>query len=308
MATGNKSRRKTKQRHGLRNFLLVLLLLAALLAGAIFLYGRSLGIRSDWGEAARSFFHTAGRQVSNLLPGREKDPVALNPYTAADFYSDHGYLQCTASPVSCTGIDVSSHQGAIDWQAVAEAGVDFAIIRVGYRGYGTGAIEEDTMYYANMEGALAAGLDVGVYFYSQAISTQEARQEAQFVLDRLGGYEITYPVIFDWEQSSAEERTANVDDETLTNCAIAFCDNIEAFGYRAGCYFNQSFGYDRFDLRQLDDYCLWLAEYNTYPTFLYDVALWQYTSSGSVPGISTVVDLNLCFVDFSAQPASGSES
>ncbi len=130
---------------------------------------------------------------------------------------------------------------------MADAGIEFAIIRVGYRGYGTGTIEEDTSYYTNIEGALAAGLQVGVYFYSQAITTAEAREEAQFVLDHLGGYEITYPVIFDWEQSSEAERTASLDNTALTDCAIAFCDTIEARGYRAGCYFNQYFGYDRFD-------------------------------------------------------------
>ena len=298
MATGYYHKSKRKKRHGLRNFLLVLLILAALLAGAIYLYGRAMGIRSDWKEAAQAFFHTAGRQVSNLLPGKEEDPVTLNAYRETDFYEENGFLRCSASPVSRVGIDVSSHQGSIDWQAVANAGVEFAIIRVGYRGYGTGTLEEDPMYYANMEGALAAGLDVGVYFYSQAVSTQEAREEAQFVLDRLGGYTITYPVLFDWEQGADAARTDDVDNETLTRCAIAFCDNIETFGYRAGCYFNQSFGYDRFDLRQLDDYCFWLAEYNSYQSFLYDVALWQYSDSGNVPGIDTVVDLNLCFVDF----------
>ena len=105
-------------------------------------------------------------------------------------------------------------------------------------------------------------------------------------------------MIFDWEQSSEAERTASLDNTALTDCAIAFCDTIEALGYRAGCYFNQYFGYDRFDLRRLDDYCLWLAEYNSYPSFLYDVQLWQYSQSGHVPGIDTAVDLNLCLADF----------
>lgn len=304
MATGYYQ--KKNKRYGLQIFLLIILLLAALLAGAIFYYGRTVTPDATWKQTTASFFHTVSRQFGNLLPGVGKDPVDLSPYQAEDFYQENGFIHCSASPVSRVGIDVSAHQGSIDWQAVADAGVDFAIIRAGYRGYTTGALEEDPMYDANMEGALAAGLDVGVYFYSQAISTAEAREEAQFVLDRLGGYEITYPIIFDWEQGEAEERTDHVDNETLTDCAIAFCDSIEAQGYRAGCYFNQSFGYDRFDLRQLDDYCFWLAEYDDYQSFLYDVELWQYTNSGTVAGIDTIVDLNLCFVDFHA-PAESSE-
>lgn len=300
MAKGHYQQHRRKKRHGFRNFLLVLLLLAAMLTGAIYYYGKTVMPYAPWKETAEAFFHTVTQQLGNLLPGLGKDPVALSPYQEEDFYQQDGFIHCSQSPVSLVGVDVSSHQGVIDWQAVADAGVDFAIIRVGYRGYTTGGINEDERYYANMEGALAAGLDVGVYFYSQAISTQEAREEAQFVLDRLGGYEITYPIIFDWEQGDQEERTDNVDNETLTNCAIAFCDAIETYGYRAGCYFNQSFGYDRFDLRELEDYDFWLAEYNTHQSFLYDVELWQYTNMGTVPGIDATVDLNLCFVDYHA--------
>ena len=297
VAYRTRSRRRAR-RHPVRTALLVLVLLAGLLFAAVYAYSRATGLQGSWWERTTALFHTVAQQIANLAPGQEDDPVAKNPYDASDFYQDGGYVRCTASPVSRTGIDVSSHQGAIDWQAVADAGIEFAIIRVGYRGYGTGTIEEDTSYYTNIEGALAAGLQVGVYFYSQAITTAEAREEAQFVLNHLGGYEITYPVIFDWEQSSEAERTASLDNTALTDCAIAFCDTIEALGYRAGCYFNQYFGYDRFDLRRLDDYCLWLAEYNSYPSFLYNVQLWQYSQSGQVPGIDTAVDLNLCLVDF----------
>lgn len=293
----NQTRRRVKRHHRLRTFLLFLVILAVLLATTVFAYSRITGLQGSWLDMTRALFHTVSRQVSNAAIGAD-DPVSRNPYDASDFYQEGAFVRCTASPVSSTGIDVSSHQGQIDWQAVADAGIEFAMIRVGYRGYGSGELEEDTQYYANMEGALAAGLKVGVYFYSQAITTAEAREEAQFVLQRLGGYTITYPVMFDWEQSSEEERTALLDDETLTDCAVAFCDTIETMGYRAGCYFNQYFGYDRFDLRRLDDYSLWLAEYNSYPSFLYDIQLWQYSQSGTVSGIQTAVDLNLCLTDY----------
>ena len=297
MPYSSKTRRKPKRKHALRVIVIVLLLMAVGLFGAIFLYSRTAGPHTSFAQSTIAFFHMISQKVHQTFSA-EEDPIPLNPYQAADFYEENGFIHCSASDNAAIGIDVSAHQGEIDWQAVANAGVEFAMIRVGYRGYGTGEILEDPMYYTNIEGALNAGLDVGVYFYSQAISVEEAREEAQFVLDRLGGYHITYPVVFDWEQSSEQERTANMDNDTLTKCTIAFCDTMEAYGYQPGFYFNQYFGYQRFDLQQLQDYIFWLAEYNTHQSFLYQVHLWQYTDSGSVPGISTAVDLNLCYDDF----------
>lgn len=137
------------------------------------------------------------------------------------------------------GIDVSTYQGEIDWEQVALSGIDFAMIRLGLRGYTQGGIRMDSMFERNIDEALAAGLDVGVYFFSQAVSVQEAEEEADFVLGQLEGYTLTYPVVFDWESvSDASARTNHMDAEEVTRCAAAFCDKIAAAGYTPMIYVN----------------------------------------------------------------------
>lgn len=195
-----------------------------------------------------------------------------------------------------TGIDVSVYQGDIDWEAVAQSGVEFAIIRLGYRGYSQGAIQLDRNFEQNMRGALEAGLDVGVYFFSQATTVLEAEEEADFVLENLRGYPITFPVVFDWEFVTADQaRTHEMDGETLTDCALAFCELVATAGYTPMVYFNQDIGYLYYQLDELDQYPFWLAEYDSKPDFFYDFEIWQYTHTGTVPGIQGSVDLNLAF-------------
>ena len=171
------------------------------------------------------------------------------------------------------GIDVSVYQGEIDWQAVAGSGIDFAMIRVGYRGYSQGTLQMDERFQANMEGALEAGLDVGVYFFSQATTVAEAEEEADFVLEAIRSYPVRYPVVFDWEYITTGQARTMV-------------------------YFNQDMGYLVYDLKSLDSSLFWLAEYDSKPDFYYDFDMWQYTHTGTVPGIEGSVDLNLAFRDF----------
>lgn len=195
-----------------------------------------------------------------------------------------------------TGIDVSVYQGDIDWEAVAQSGVEFAIIRLGYRGYSQGAIQLDRNFEQNMWGALEAGLDVGVYFFSQATTVLEAEEEADFVLENLRGYPITFPVVFDWEFVTADQaRTHEMEGEALTDCALAFCELVATAGYTPMVYFNQDIGYFYYQLDELDQYPFWLAEYDSKPDFFYDFEIWQYTHTGTVPGIQGSVDLNLAF-------------
>ena len=194
------------------------------------------------------------------------------------------------------GIDVSTHQKDVDWKAVAADGVDFAILRLGHRGYSQGGLFLDQTFEQNLRGALDAGLDVGVYFFSQAVTPQEAEEEADYVLSTLGGQELSFPVAFDWETISGDEaRTDGLDGETMTRCAAAFCKRIQDAGYRPAVYFNRTQGYLRYDLRDLTDYDLWLAEYDAVPDFYYHFDLWQYSHTGRVNGIQGDVDLDLAF-------------
>lgn len=192
-----------------------------------------------------------------------------------------------------TGIDVSVYQGEIDWPSVAADGVEFAILRLGYRGYTEGGLFLDKSFEQNLQGALDAGLEVGIYFFSQAISPEEAEEEAEYILSALDGRTITYPVAFDWEPIAETARTDGLDGETLTRCAAAFCARIQEAGLRPAVYYNQSQGYFHYDLRELTDYDLWLAEYDTKPDFYYHFDLWQYSHTGRVAGIEGDVDLDL---------------
>lgn len=224
--------------------------------------------------------------------------MPLNPYDQEAFGLDEkGRITYTKDGRTAkTGIDVSTHQKEIDWTAVAADGIDFAILRLGHRGYTQGGLFLDETFEQNLKGALDAGLEVGVYFFSQAVTPDEARQEADYILSVLDGQELPFPVAFDWESiPGADARTDGLDGETLTRCAAAFCQRIENAGYRAAVYFNQTQGYLHYDLRELTDYDLWLAEYDAVPDFYYHFDLWQYSHTGRVDGIQGDVDLDLAF-------------
>ncbi len=217
-----------------------------------------------------------------------------NPYRAEDFVYENGFLTCTAAE-TVVGIDVSVHQGVIDWQQVAAAGVDFVMIRAAYRGYKYGQVNADANALANIQGARDAGLLVGVYIYSQAINVAEAVEEAEFLLQMLEGVELDLPITFDWERYSSDSRTANVSGRTVTDCAIAFCETVRAGEREAMIYFNTTQALEELSLPELTEYPFWLAQYDTTVMFPYRVDMWQYTSKGSVPGVNGNVDLNIGF-------------
>lgn len=227
---------------------------------------------------------------NHILPILEDVPA--NGYDEMLFHrDDSGYIRYLDAPL---GIDVSSYQGEIDWEQVADSGVAFAMIRLGLRGYTKGGIMEDAMFEQNIEGALAAGLNVGVYFFSQAVNEQEAEEEAAFVLERIEGYTVSYPVVFDWESvADTQARTNSVGSATLTRCADVFCDKIADAGYTPMIYFNMDQGYLAYRLDKLAGNAFWLAEYHESPGFYYGFDFWQYSHTGSVPGIDGAVDLDL---------------
>ncbi len=225
--------------------------------------------------------------------GEKEITLPRNTRVAEDFQTENGRI---SYPGAITGIDVSSHQKLIDWPSVQADGIDFAVIQLGYRGYTDGGIFVDNCYVQNLQGAREAGLQVGVYFFSQATSVDEAQEEAQFVLNTLDGTALDYPVFFDWEEVS-DGRTGGLATPSVTEYALAFCQAITAGGYDAGVYFNQSYGYSIFKLPELADYTFWLAEYNSVPSFGYEVQFWQYTGDGGVAGIDGRVDMNLYFIN-----------
>ena len=214
---------------------------------------------------------------------------------------DNGELQYVVNDKvkSHKGIDVSRYQNEINWQQVAQEGVEFAIIRIGYRGYGTGAIVLDEQAFKNIEGAKAAGIDVGVYFFSQAINEQEAIEEARFVIDNIEKYDIKYPIVFDTEEIlNDESRTKNLSVDELTDITIAFCEEVEKQGYTPAIYANLRWFALCLDMSRLDKYHKWYAYYDNSLYFPYKISMWQYSESGSINGIEGSVDMNISFEDW----------
>ncbi|MDY3791629.1 MAG: glycoside hydrolase family 25 protein [Oscillospiraceae bacterium] len=195
------------------------------------------------------------------------------------------------------GIDVSSYQQNIDWQAVKADGVEFAILRIGYRGYETGQLTEDKYFRRNLEGAKAAGIETGVYFFSQALTPEEALEEAKYVINLLAetGAELAFPVIFDWEFPTDEDpaRTDGMAGEIQTACCRAFCDRVKEAGFEPMYYSTINTAIFRYDIGELSDIPLWLADYNRTCNFTYDYKMWQYSCSGVVDGIEGLVDFNI---------------
>ena len=211
-------------------------------------------------------------------------------------YEDSNYT-------SKLGMDVSSHQGNIDWKKVKEAGVDFVIIRLGYRGYGeSGKILIDNYFEKHYQGAKAAGLEVGVYFFSQAINMDEVKEEAEFVFKNLQGKQISYPVVYDLEKIKDNvARTDNLTSEEITNMTLEFCRLVKEKGYTPSVYGNSKAFTTKMALEKLNEYSKWYAGYPEagnydYPLYPYEFDLWQYTETGTVPGVNTKVDINIQFI------------
>ncbi len=242
-------------------------------------------------EEPPATFQYGGRTLTAL------EGVPVQPYLRDGFsFDEEGRASYTwRKRSSKTGIDVSAHQKEIDWEAVAADGIEFAILRVGYRGYTEGGVHLDEYFEQNYAGARAAGLEVGAYFFSQAITPEEAAEEARFVLDALDGRPMDYPVAFDWENIAPgrDARTDGMDGDVLTECVLTYCGMIEEGGYEPMVYLYQDLGYMTYDLTRMTALTLWLAESGAAPDFYYRFGFWQYSSHGDVAGIEGRVDLDI---------------
>ena len=206
--------------------------------------------------------------------------------------------------VSIKGIDVSTYQGDIDWEKVAASGVKFVFIRLGYRGYESGLLVKDDRFEDNIRGALQNGIAVGVYFVTQAISVEEAVEEAQFVMENIRPYNVTWPIVLDIEDAaSATARTAELSQQARTDHAIAFCETVKESGYTPMLYCNIRWFIEKLDITRITDYDKWFAQYFRKPFFPYAFQVWQYSSTGRIDGIEGNVDYNISFVDYGNLPA-----
>lgn len=205
------------------------------------------------------------------------------------------------------GIDVSRWNKTIDWEKVRADGIEFAIIRCGYRGATSGSLVLDSMYEANIRGAIEAGIPVGVYFFTQAISEVEAVEEASMVISLIEDYDVDYPVFLDSESAGGDGRADQLDAADRARYHKVFLETIASAGYETGVYASKNWLNNRLDMTQLSQYKVWLAEYANAPTYEEYYDMWQYTSKGTVDGIETRVDLDLCYmnIDTSINHAKG---
>ena len=251
---------------------------------------------------------TDGMHTKVKNPDGSEEWVLISPYLPKNEY-DFTQLVCQSnimkyyengSKISYEGIDLSEIQDYVNFPSVKKSGIDFVMLRVGARGYGTGQLVLDDYFSDNLKRATDAGLEVGVYFYSQAITQEEAVEEANMVIENLGEYRISYPVAYVMERISNDSaRTDVLSKSERTAIAKAFLDTIENAGYKTLLYGNKEWLIKQIDMSKLTAYDVWLSQVADIPDYPYRFTMWQYNTSGKVDGVSGYVNLNISFIDYS---------
>ncbi|HBA50818.1 MAG TPA: Lyzozyme M1 (1,4-beta-N-acetylmuramidase) [Lachnospiraceae bacterium] len=250
---------------------------------------------------------TDGKHTLVQYADGEEEWVLISPYLPKHEY-DFTKLVCQSDlmkyyengkQTSYVGVDISKYQDYVDFVKVKKAGIDFVMIRVGARGYGSGQLILDEYFSDNIKRATDAGLDVGVYFYSQAITKEEAIEEANMVIENLGEYQLAYPVAYDMELVENDTaRTENLTRAEKTEIAKAFLDTIAATGRKTMVYGNKEWLIKEIDMSKLTAYDIWLSQAADIPDYPYKFSMWQYDFEGSVDGIVGYVNMNISFVNF----------
>lgn len=248
-----------------------------------------------------------GIKTKVTLPDGSEQWVMINAYIAKNNYDYVGLVSQeplmkyyeNGQKISHMGVDVSKSTGTVNFGQLKSAGIEFAMIRLGSRGYSTGQLSMDENFFTNMEEAQNAGLSLGVTFYSQAVSAEEAVEEAELVIANLADYNITYPVVFQMDMiTNDSSRTETLSKMQLTEVAIAFCDRIAEAGYTPMIYGNKYWLLRKIDLTKLGSYDIWLSQSEDVPDYPYKFSMWQYTQNGKIPGITGEANLNISFVNY----------
>lgn len=251
---------------------------------------------------------TKGGTLTRVMNDKGKEEwIHVNPYLKKNNYDYSGLVFQTplmkyyenSTLLSYMGVDVSKNQGIIDYNKLKKAGVQFVMLRLGTRGYGSGQLTLDEYFHDNMKGASDAGLSIGAYFFSQAITEEEAVEEANLVIENLKDYQVSYPIAFHME--SVENDTARIDDltkEERTKITKAFLKTIKEAGYKPVLYGSKEWLILKLDLLQLIEFDVWLAQEQDIPDYPYKFSMWQYTTNGKIDGISGKANLNISFIDY----------
>lgn len=232
----------------------------------------------------------------NISPFITKNKYDVNRFEYQDplmKYYDDG--KC----ISYMGVDISKDTGTVDFNKLKKAGIQFVMIRAGARGYGTGELTMDEMLLDNLQGATEAGLDIGVTFFSQATSNEEALEEANLIYDNIQDYKITYPIAFDMERIPGDvARTDRLTREEKSNIALCFLDALKNVGYKGIIYGDKEWLIKEINLSTVGAYDIWLSQEGTKPDYPYKYSIWQYTQRGKINGITGDAHLNICFINY----------
>lgn len=227
-----------------------------------------------------------------------------NPYNNANLVNVNNIMKYYDNHVntSFVGVDLSKNDDYVDFNKLKNAGVDYVMLRIGSRGYSTGEIIEDENFSDNFARAKEAGLDVGIYFFSQAITKEEAIEEANFVINTVSANEIKYPVVFYMEEiNSSDVRTSELNQMLRTNISISFMDTVKEAGFTPMIYGNKEYLIKKVSFGSLTNYDVWLGETGDIPDFPYEFNMWRYTNLGKIDGVAGVAHLNICFTDYSGR-------
>lgn len=234
-----------------------------------------------------------GPEIIDIVPFSDFDWSKLNKSDKFYTYDDEKYT-------SLKGIDVAAHQETIDWKKVKEEGVEFAYIRLGYRGCSEGILHTDLEFEKNYKGATENGIKVGVYWYSQPISQEEAIEEAKYVIDVLDGRHLDLPIAYDFEETFQADGTISrmhdMSKADRTLMAVAFCNEILKNHQDVMIYTNLDWAENYYDWNELEDYPVWFAQYADYPEFDRPMVMWQYSEDGYIDGIERTADLDILFI------------
>ena len=275
-------------------------------------YDRDNSSRKDSSSSSlsRDSVPTGMFDISQLSDGEAEFAYILNDVPECTYFEDYFETDekgrkeyaLNGRKSSYTGVDVSKYDKTIDWARAAGDGIDFAMIRVGSRGYQSGIITIDESFGANMKGCSENGIKIGLYFYSQAINPIEAVEEANACINSIGGYRISYPIVFDSEVVTNDtSRTDELDSSQMSDIARAFCDTVKAYGYTPMIAATKKQFAKRFDLTAIADYDWWILDTDEKTTFPYRYKMWQYSRTGKVAGFTEPVNLDISFVDYSVR-------
>ena len=249
-----------------------------------------------------------GTKTMVVRPDGTEQWIMINSYLEKNTYQESGFVYeepvmkyfADGAKASFLGVDISKDNGTVNFAKLKKDGVDFVMVRIGYRGYESGNVVLDEEYFDNIQLANEAGLAVGVYFESQATTVEEALEEAEFVVTNLIEMRVTYPVVFDLGLVVNDtSRIDNIPKTQLTEITNAFCNRVKEVGYKPMVYGNKYWLLRKIDLTMLGDYDIWLSQNGQMPDYPYQFAMWQYTNTGTVSGISGDVNMNISFIDYS---------